>query len=98
MDRSTQREMRCLTKATSLHKLYILFVILFTKSIDCDSLSKYNRFVIKFIGGMTMKLQGKTAIVTGAAAGMGAAIAKKYAAEGAKIVATDINKELLDQV
>lgn len=45
-----------------------------------------------------MKLQGKTAIVTGAAAGMGEAIAKKFAAEGANVVATDINKELLDQV
>jgi len=45
-----------------------------------------------------MKLQGKTVIVTGAAAGMGEAIAKKFAAEGAKVVATDINKETLDQV
>lgn len=45
-----------------------------------------------------MKLQGKTAIVTGAAAGMGEAIAKKFASEGAKVVATDINGELLDQV
>ncbi|WP_440896403.1 glucose 1-dehydrogenase [Amphibacillus sp. Q70] len=45
-----------------------------------------------------MKLQGKTVIVTGAAAGMGEAIAKKFAEEGAKVVATDINKELLDQV
>ncbi|NMA98511.1 MAG: glucose 1-dehydrogenase [Phyllobacteriaceae bacterium] len=45
-----------------------------------------------------MKLSGKTVIVTGAAAGMGEAIAKKFAAEGAKVVATDINKELLDPV
>lgn len=45
-----------------------------------------------------MKLLGKTAIVTGAAAGMGEAIAVKFAQEGAKVIATDINKELLDQV
>src|SRR5699024_6424459 len=49
-------------------------------------------------GGIVMKLQGKTVIVTGAAAGMGEAIAKKFAADGAKVVATDINKETLDQV
>ena len=45
-----------------------------------------------------MKLDGKTAIVTGAAAGMGEAIAKKFAAAGAKVIATDINKEMLDEV
>ena len=45
-----------------------------------------------------MKLSGKTVIVTGAAAGMGEAIAKRFAQEGAKVVATDINQELLDQV
>lgn len=45
-----------------------------------------------------MKLLGKTVIVTGAAAGMGEAIARKFAEEGAKVVATDIDKERLDQV
>ncbi len=38
-----------------------------------------------------MKLEGKVAIVTGAASGMGRAIAIKFAAEGAKVVVSDIN-------
>lgn len=45
-----------------------------------------------------MKLQGKTAIITGAAAGIGAASARLFAREGAKIVAVDLNRQLLDQV
>jgi meso-butanediol dehydrogenase/(S,S)-butanediol dehydrogenase/diacetyl reductase len=44
-----------------------------------------------------MNLQGKTAIITGAAAGIGAASAALFAREGAKIVAVDIDRELLDQ-
>ncbi|WP_420212904.1 SDR family NAD(P)-dependent oxidoreductase [Burkholderia aenigmatica] len=38
----------------------------------------------------TMRLEGKVAIITGAATGIGNAIAKKYAAEGAKIVIADV--------
>ena len=38
-----------------------------------------------------MKLQGKVAIVTGAASGMGKAIAELYAQEGAKVVVSDYN-------
>ena len=37
------------------------------------------------------KLQGKVAIITGAAAGMGKAIAELYAKEGAKVVVSDYN-------
>jgi len=40
-----------------------------------------------------MKLQDKVAIVTGAASGMGKAIAEGYAAEGAKVVVSDLNLE-----
>ncbi len=40
-----------------------------------------------------MKLSNKVAIVTGAASGMGKAIAELYAKEGAKVIAADLNIE-----
>jgi NAD(P)-dependent dehydrogenase (short-subunit alcohol dehydrogenase family) len=43
------------------------------------------------------RLEGKAAIVTGAAGGQGAMEARLFAKEGAKVVATDMNKEKLDQ-
>mgnify|MGYP003658938285 CR=1 FL=1 len=39
------------------------------------------------------RLTGKVAIVTGAAQGMGASHAKMMAAEGAKVVLTDVNEQ-----
>lgn len=39
------------------------------------------------------KLDGKVAIVTGAASGMGKAIAELYAKEGAKVIVADLNGE-----
>ncbi len=39
-----------------------------------------------------MRLQGKVAIVTGAASGMGRAIALRYAQEGANVVIADLNQ------
>jgi NAD(P)-dependent dehydrogenase (short-subunit alcohol dehydrogenase family) len=45
-----------------------------------------------------MKLEGKTVIITGAAAGIGAASAGLFAKEGAKVVAVDIDGALLSQV
>jgi meso-butanediol dehydrogenase/(S,S)-butanediol dehydrogenase/diacetyl reductase len=45
-----------------------------------------------------MILQNKTAIVTGAAAGIGAASAALFAREGARVVAVDIDRELLAQI
>lgn len=41
---------------------------------------------------MNGRLAGKIALVTGAAQGLGAAIAERLAREGARIVATDINR------
>jgi 3-oxoacyl-[acyl-carrier protein] reductase len=38
-----------------------------------------------------MRLSGKTAIVTGAASGIGAGIARRFVAEGARVVIADIN-------
>ncbi len=40
-----------------------------------------------------MRLQGKTAIVTGAASGFGAGIARRFVAEGAKVMIADLNAE-----
>lgn len=40
-----------------------------------------------------MRLQGKTAIVTGAASGFGEGIAKTFAREGAKVVVADLNED-----
>ena len=40
-----------------------------------------------------MRLKDKVIIVTGAASGIGQATAKKFAVEGAKVIAVDINKE-----
>lgn len=42
------------------------------------------------------KLNGKVALVTGAASGMGKSIAELYAAEGAKVVLTDFNVDGLE--
>jgi 3-oxoacyl-[acyl-carrier protein] reductase len=40
-----------------------------------------------------MQLKGKTALVTGAASGFGAGIARRYVEEGAKVAIVDINVE-----
>lgn len=40
-----------------------------------------------------MRLKDKVAIITGAGRGIGEATAKKYAAEGAKVVVADLNEE-----
>ena len=40
-----------------------------------------------------MRLQGKTAIVTGAGSGFGAGIARRFALEGARVMVADINAE-----
>jgi NAD(P)-dependent dehydrogenase (short-subunit alcohol dehydrogenase family) len=47
----------------------------------------------KYKGMFTMRLKDKVAIVTGAASGMGKAIAELYAKEGAKVVVSDYNFE-----
>ena len=45
-----------------------------------------------------MRMEGKVAVVTGAAAGFGEAIAKRFAAEGASVVVADIHGEGAERV
>jgi NAD(P)-dependent dehydrogenase (short-subunit alcohol dehydrogenase family) len=49
-------------------------------------------------GETNMKLEGKVAVVTGAASGMGKAIAELYAKEGTKVIVADINEVGANQV
>jgi len=46
----------------------------------------------------TTRLAGKHALITGAAQGMGAAVAKHYAAQGAKVCLGDVNVEGVEKV
>ncbi len=45
-----------------------------------------------------MRLQGKTAIVTGAGSGIGKATVRKFQAEGAQVLATDVNASALEDL
>ena len=44
-----------------------------------------------------MRFEGKVALVTGAATGIGAATAVAFGAEGASVVLSDVNQSALDE-
>ena len=44
-----------------------------------------------------MRLENKKAIITGAASGFGAGIAKKFIQEGAEVIVADINEKMANK-
>ena len=47
---------------------------------------------------MNRRFEGKTAVVTGAASGIGLALAQRFLAEGAKVVASDVSEDNLHRL
>src|ERR1051325_5651132 len=45
-----------------------------------------------------MRLEGKVAVITGAGSGIGRAMAMRFAAEGARVIAADWNAQRLEEV
>src|SRR4051812_49078071 len=45
----------------------------------------------------SMRLAGRVALVTGAAGGIGAAVARLFCAEGARVMLVDVNRDALQQ-
>lgn len=78
----------------------------FTKQKSTNIIKSFNKRFIKLQGGNIMiqyekatgefKLNGKTAIVTGGAGGIGEATARMYAAKGANLVLVDIKDTVSD--
>jgi NAD(P)-dependent dehydrogenase (short-subunit alcohol dehydrogenase family) len=53
--------------------------------------------IINMHQSSTLRLQGKIAVITGAGSGMGLAMARRFAAEGAAVIAADWKAERLEQ-
>ena len=53
---------------------------------------------MKFFKKLSRSVKGRVAIITGAGSGMGEATAKVFAAEGVKVIATDIKLDEVERV
>src|SRR6202020_1281989 len=59
---------------------------------DCNAMSQSKTEQIKRESGLMGRLDGRTAVITGAGDGIGEGIARRFAAEGARIIVADINE------
>jgi NAD(P)-dependent dehydrogenase (short-subunit alcohol dehydrogenase family) len=57
---------------------------------------EHNRAGVDGIGGSVEQLEGKVAVVTGAASGIGAALAAAFVDAGAKVVLADVERDALE--
>src|ERR1700688_556840 len=55
-----------------------------------------DRMLVPTEDAMTRRLEGKVAFVTAAGQGIGRAIAEAFVAEGAKVIATDVERSKLE--